>query len=216
IYRTSGTPTISGSNNLIRQVVAITTPAGTLTGDPLLGVLGDYGCLAQAGFGGSAIGCPRAVIPGAGSPAINAGANPLALTSDQRGAGYPRIVGAAADIGAIEAGGVAVTTWPINTTVAGSVGGSVLCTPNPVPNGQNASCSATPSAGYVFVAFSGDCTGATCTLTNVTAARNVTATFALAPVANNAQQVPTLPTWLMALLGALLVFCGYIANAKRR
>ncbi|MGL4233970.1 MAG: hypothetical protein ACRCWJ_21625, partial [Casimicrobium sp.] len=64
--------------------------------------------------------------------------------------------------------------------------------------------------------FSGDCTGATCTLTNVTAARNVTATFALAPVANNAQQVPTLPTWLMALLGALLVFCGYIANAKRR
>lgn len=38
----------------------------------------------------------------AGSPAINKGANPLALVSDQRGPGFPRVVGAAADIGAFE------------------------------------------------------------------------------------------------------------------
>lgn len=48
-------------------------------------------------------------LPAAGSPAINAGSNALAvdaennpLTTDQRGAGFPRIVGAAVDIGAIE------------------------------------------------------------------------------------------------------------------
>lgn len=38
----------------------------------------------------------------AGSPAINKGANPLALAFDQRGPGFARVVGAAADIGAFE------------------------------------------------------------------------------------------------------------------
>ena len=41
---------------------------------------------------------------GSGSPAINAGANPVPLTTDQRG--LPRVVGAAADIGAFESGNV--------------------------------------------------------------------------------------------------------------
>jgi hypothetical protein len=38
-----------------------------------------------------------------GSPAIDAGSNPAMLTNDQRGAGFPRVVGSAADIGAFEA-----------------------------------------------------------------------------------------------------------------
>ena len=38
-----------------------------------------------------------------GSPAIDAGSNPLGLTTDQRGAGFPREAGARADIGAYEA-----------------------------------------------------------------------------------------------------------------
>jgi len=38
-----------------------------------------------------------------GSPAIDAGLNPLGLTTDQRGPGFPRFVGAAVDIGAFEA-----------------------------------------------------------------------------------------------------------------
>lgn len=42
-------------------------------------------------------------VPMAGSPAINAGANPRNLATDQRGFG-PRAFGAAADIGAIETG----------------------------------------------------------------------------------------------------------------
>jgi hypothetical protein len=37
-----------------------------------------------------------------GSPAINAGSNPLGLTTDQRGGGFPRVLGGAADMGAYE------------------------------------------------------------------------------------------------------------------
>jgi predicted outer membrane repeat protein len=39
----------------------------------------------------------------AGSPCIDAGANPAALATDQRGTGYPRIVNGTSDIGAYEA-----------------------------------------------------------------------------------------------------------------
>jgi hypothetical protein len=38
-----------------------------------------------------------------GSPAINTGSNPLVLTTDQRGFGFPRVSGGAADMGAYEA-----------------------------------------------------------------------------------------------------------------
>jgi hypothetical protein len=38
----------------------------------------------------------------AGSPAIDNGAYPFAMGTDQRGAGFPRISGANADIGAYE------------------------------------------------------------------------------------------------------------------
>jgi hypothetical protein len=62
-----------------------------------------------------------ALLPG--SPAIDAGANPLGLTTDQRGYG-PRVVGAAADIGAYElgatapqGGGGATGVVPIEATV---------------------------------------------------------------------------------------------------
>ncbi|RMX11335.1 IPTL-CTERM sorting domain-containing protein [Allofranklinella schreckenbergeri] len=58
-----------------------------------------------------------------------------------------------------------------------STGGSVTCTPNPVPNGRDASCTATASSGYTFVDFSGDCSGATCSLTNVTSPKSVRANF---------------------------------------
>jgi len=37
-----------------------------------------------------------------GSPAINAGSNPVGLTTDQRGAGYPRVLDNAPDVGAVE------------------------------------------------------------------------------------------------------------------
>lgn len=212
IYRNSGTSTILGSNNLIQSVLNTTAPAGTLTANPLLGPLSNLGCLAPAGFSSGVIGCPRAMLPGAGSPAINAGANPLALATDQRGSGFARVLGGQADIGAIETATAGASTWPINVTVAGaSGGGNVSCTPNPVPNGGNASCVATPNSGYVFVSFSGACTGASCVLMNVTAAQNVTATFALAPAPSTAQSVPTL-----SFSAALLLILGLLGVGARR
>ncbi|PAT42931.1 InlB B-repeat-containing protein [Vandammella animalimorsus] len=65
----------------------------------------------------------------------------------------------------------------ITATASPAAGGTVICTPNPVPNGGNASCTATANAGYTFSAFSGDCAGASCALTNVTSAKSVTASF---------------------------------------
>ncbi len=64
------------------------------------------------------------------------------------------------------------------------VNGTLSCTPTLVPNGTNASCTATPAPGYQVSTFSG-CTrvGTTndCQLTNVTAPATVSATFALIP-----------------------------------
>jgi hypothetical protein len=78
LIRDQSGATISGANNL---------PTGT---DPLLGPLGDHG--------GPTL--TMALLPG--SPAINAGSNPAALTNDQRGAGFARVNGGAIDIGAFE------------------------------------------------------------------------------------------------------------------
>ncbi len=72
----------------------------------------------------------------------------------------------------------ALNTYAIATPAA--TGGSVACSPNPVPHGQSASCTATPDAGYHFTGWSGDCSGTgVCQLTNVTSPRSVSATFAL-------------------------------------
>ena len=75
-----------------------------------------------------------------------------------------------------------VSTFTITTAVSPAGSGSVSCTPNPVPYNGSATCTPTAAAGYTFSAWSGDCTGATCTLTNVTSAKNVTATFTLIPL----------------------------------
>src|SRR5208337_1462029 len=71
--------------------------------NPLLAPLGNYGGPTQT----------MALLPG--SPAINAGDNsliPAGLTTDQRGPGFPRIVGGTVDIGAFESSGftIAVTS----------------------------------------------------------------------------------------------------------
>jgi hypothetical protein len=83
--------TIGGDHNLIELAGAnIATPIGTLTSDPMLAPL--------ANNGGPTLTHALSV----GSPAIDAGSNPLALPTDQRGAGFRRVSGPAADIGAFE------------------------------------------------------------------------------------------------------------------
>ena len=97
----SGAASIGGDHDFIGQA-SVAVPAGTLSGDPHLSTLGDYG------------GQTMVIGLQPGSPAIGAGANPLSLACDQRGGGwagayamsglYPRQVGAQVDIGAVEFG----------------------------------------------------------------------------------------------------------------
>ncbi|MBV5310299.1 hypothetical protein [Chromatium okenii] len=68
-------------------------------------------------------------------------------------------------------------TYPINATANPSIGGNVICSVNPVTYGGSSNCTATPKTGYNFSGFSGDCSGTSCSLTNVTANKTVTANF---------------------------------------
>lgn len=79
-----------GSNNLV-GFSQLPMPAGTIVGvDPLLRPLGYYGGRT-----------PTHAIPG-NSQAIGTGNNAIGETTDQRGTGYPRVVGSLPDIGAFE------------------------------------------------------------------------------------------------------------------
>ncbi|WP_379989234.1 choice-of-anchor Q domain-containing protein [Dokdonella soli] len=84
---------IAGGNNLIMVTQAGTTsPAGTLTADPLLAAL--------ANNGGSTMTHSLLI----GSPAIGAGNNTSRLPSDQRGPGFARMTREKTDIGAFQTG----------------------------------------------------------------------------------------------------------------
>jgi hypothetical protein len=96
-YNTTTMPTftVEATNSLIEQPCTVctlfVTGSGNLIGvDPLLGPLGSNGGPTRT----------HALLPG--SIAINAGSNPLGLTTDQRGTGFPRVLGPAADMGAYE------------------------------------------------------------------------------------------------------------------
>jgi hypothetical protein len=86
------TAALSGANNMVGASTASTPalPPGTIVADPHLGVLAYNG------------GGPRTHALRWDSPAIDFGNNAAELIYDQRGSGYPRVVGAQADIGAFE------------------------------------------------------------------------------------------------------------------
>lgn len=86
VYATTCNP--SGGHNLIRS--SNVPFALSITADPQLTPLGNHG------------GPVMTHSLAASSPAIDTGSNPLNLPSDARGDGYPRVAGAAADIGAYE------------------------------------------------------------------------------------------------------------------
>ena len=82
---------VNGANNLVLHADPdIALPPDTLATDPDL--------LPLAWNGGPT----QTLALGPGSPAIDAGNNAAGLEYDQRGAGYPRVIGASADIGAFE------------------------------------------------------------------------------------------------------------------
>ena len=82
--------TITGANNLIVSANGVVVPPDTLDTDPLLLPLASNG------------GPTQTHALGAGSPAIDHGNDVGGFSVDQRGRGYPRVFGAAADIGAFE------------------------------------------------------------------------------------------------------------------
>ncbi len=90
-FDVGGAVTVVGANNLIASGAAdLALPADTLSADPLLDALADNGGPTST----------HALLPG--SPAVDAGNNAAALEFDQRGIGFPRVVGALPDIGALE------------------------------------------------------------------------------------------------------------------
>jgi len=83
--------TIGGDHNIVISIGPdVTLPGDTIAQDPMLLPLAYNGGPTQT----------HALDPA--SPAIDAGSNPLPLTNDQRGNGFPRVLGAAPDIGAFE------------------------------------------------------------------------------------------------------------------
>jgi len=80
----------SGANNLITVSGTSPVPPGTLAADPLLTPLADHG--GPTFTHGLAL----------SSPALDNGNNVQSLSTDQRGTGFDRVVGTAADIGAFE------------------------------------------------------------------------------------------------------------------
>jgi hypothetical protein len=81
--------TVSGSHNLINYI-GQTGLTGTIDADPLLGPLHLNGGMTAT----------HALLPG--SPAIDAGNNTRNVGTDQRGDGFPRVLGVSPDIGAFE------------------------------------------------------------------------------------------------------------------
>ena len=96
--------TVSGGHNAIMTSNA-PLPADTITDDPLLLPLADNG--------GPTL--THAFAPS--SPVLDAGSNPDNLDFDQRGDGYARVVGAAADIGAYEAPGDCRTRYSATASI---------------------------------------------------------------------------------------------------
>lgn len=102
ILATGGILTFNGTNivTTIDDSGSFEVNGGFISGNPLLGPLANNG------------GPTLTMMPQDGSPAINAGvtADAAGITYDQRGPGFPRVVGPAVDIGAIEVQTVAVNT----------------------------------------------------------------------------------------------------------
>ena len=105
---------------------------------------------------------------------------------------------------------------PLNVVATVAAGnGTVSCDPASVPPGGSSTCTAVPDAGYQVSAWTGACaaagTSTTCALDNILADQAVTVTFDMSPVPPlaEAEPVPALSRWGLALLGLLLV--GFVA-----
>ena len=136
----------------------------------------------------------QTLLPGAGSPAIDAASTCPTPAVDQRG--YVRPIGSRCDVGAVERGSALLLTVNVSGSSAGgssvgasgdapSQGGIGTCTGSGCTAvyvaGAQVTLTAAPQAGYVFTGWGGDCASAgtalACTVT-MDQARDVKASFA--------------------------------------
>jgi hypothetical protein len=126
------------------------------------------------------------------SAALDAAVACEALTEDQRGVSRPQ--GASCDIGAFELEYRALT---VSVTGSGTVAGDGISCPGDcstsVPTSVQVSLTATPSSGFSFGGWSGDCSGTGDCTVALHADRAVTATFAAIPPPPGGGETPTPP-----------------------
>ena len=108
----------------------------------------------------------------------------------------------------------ASSTYAVTATANPVAGGSVTCTPaSGIASGGSSTCSGTANPGYTFTNWGGDCasagSSATCTLTNITAAKSVTANFTAASTSQ-----ATIPTTANGVTASMSVSgCTSISSA---
>ena len=171
----------TSSNNLIGNGTGITNLAQLATSNligtaanpinPILGPLVYNGGATQT----------MALLPG--SPAINAGSNaliPAGVTTDQRGAGFLRVVNGTVDIGAFESSGFTVTV----TSGSGQSTGPLTAFSAPLVATVTANNPSEPVAGGL-VTFTAPPNGASATLSGSPATITATGTASVTAAANS-------------------------------
>ena len=186
IARVAGTITITPLAPVTAAITASAGTGGTLACTPNPAPLGaPTACTAAPSAGYT-----TQSISGCGGTATGAGANSYTTGN---------ITGACTVTAQFALNHYAITVTP-------GAGGSATCTPNPVPHGASATCTAVADDSYQFTGWSGACTGSACTLANVQSPQAVAAQFArVAPVPT---PVPTLSPWGLLLLAMGLSLFG--------
>ncbi|MEA1053314.1 hypothetical protein U5801_26440, partial [Lamprobacter modestohalophilus] len=139
---------------------------------------------ASPGAGGSVSCDPNPVEQGGSSVCIanvNSGYRFTGWSGDCSGSNSSCTLNNVTASRSVTAGFSRITTGDHSITMVASpaAGGSISCSPNPVPEGSSSTCTAEPSEGYSFTRWSGDCDGSnpSCTLNNVTVPQRVFASF---------------------------------------